>query len=50
MPGLSHTTLLLLDALIAIVGLIVLITRFKLHPFLALIISALFLGLTSGMP
>ncbi|MFB8829173.1 GntP family permease [Azotobacter sp. CWF10] len=50
MLGLSHNTLLLLDALVAIVGLIVLITRFKLHPFLALIISALFLGLTSGMP
>ncbi len=50
MLGMSHETFLLLDAVITIVGLIVLITRFKLHPFIALIISALFLGLTSGMP
>ncbi|SER85120.1 GntP family permease, partial [Azotobacter beijerinckii] len=44
MLGMSHETFLLLDAVITIVGLIVLITRFKLHPFIALIISALFLG------
>ncbi|GAB3381916.1 GntP family permease [Azotobacter armeniacus] len=50
MLGMSHDTFLLLDAVITIVGLIVLITRFKLHPFIALIIAALFLGLTSGMP
>ncbi|TWH76664.1 gluconate permease GntT [Azomonas agilis] len=50
MLGLSHQSFLLLNAAIAIIGLIVLITRFKLHPFIALIISALFLGLTSGMP
>jgi len=50
MLGLSHQSFLLLDAAIAIIGLILLITRFKLHPFIALIISALFLGLTSGMP
>ncbi len=50
MPGMSHETYLLLDAVVTIIGLIVLITRFKLHPFLALILAAGFLGLTSGMP
>ncbi|MBK5408486.1 GntP family permease [Pseudomonas sp. TH34] len=50
MFGLSHDTYLLLDAVVTIIGLIVLITRFKVHPFIALIIAAGFLGLTSGMP
>ena len=50
MFGMSHETYLLLDAVVTIIGLIVLITRFKLHPFIALIIAAGFLGLTSGMP
>jgi len=50
MFGLSHDTFLLLDALIAIIGLILLITRFRLHPFIALTLAAGFLGLTSGMP
>jgi len=50
MFGLSHDTFLLLDALIAIIGLIVLITRFRMHPFIALTLAAGFLGLTSGMP
>ncbi|KAF1060984.1 MAG: High-affinity gluconate transporter [Pseudomonas citronellolis] len=50
MFGLSHHSYLLLDAALTIVGLILLITRFKLHPFLALIIASGFLGLTSGMP
>lgn len=50
MFGLSHDTYLLLDAVATIIGLIVLITRFKVHPFIALIIAAGFLGLTSGMP
>jgi len=50
MPGLSHDTFLLLDAALTILGLILLITRLRLHPFIALIIAALFLGLTSGMP
>ena len=50
MFGLSKETFLLLDALVAIVGLILLITRFKLHPFIALTLAAGFLGLTSGMP
>lgn len=50
MPAISQETFLLLDAVVTIVGLIVLITRFRLHPFIALIIAAGFLGLTSGMP
>lgn len=50
MFGMRHDTFLLLDALVAIVGLIVLITRFRIHPFIALTLAAGFLGLTSGMP
>ena len=50
MLGMSHETYLLLDAVVTIIGLILLITRFKIHPFIALIIAAGFLGLTSGMP
>ena len=50
MLGMSQNTFLLLDAVVTIIGLIVLITRFKLHPFIALIIASAFLGLTSGMP
>src|SRR5438093_1562908 len=41
---------LLLDALVAIVGLIALITQLRVHPFIALTLAAGFLGLTSGMP
>lgn len=50
MLGMSHQNFLLLDALVAIVGLIVLITRFRVHPFVALIIAAGFLGLVAGVP
>ena len=50
MLGMSQHTFLLLDAVVTIIGLIVLITRFKLHPFIALIIASAFLGLTAGMP
>ena len=49
MPQLSHETWLLFEAAIAVVGLIVLITRFRLHPFIALTLAAGFLGLVSGM-
>ena len=41
---------LLLAAAIAIVGLIVLIARYKLHPFIALILASGFLGLVTGLP
>lgn len=50
MFNLSHETFLLWDALIAIIGLILLITKFRVHPFIALTLAAGFLGLTSGMP
>jgi len=40
---------LLIGPVLAIILLIVLITRFHFHPFLALILSAGFLGLVSGM-
>ena len=46
----SPNTQLLLFALLAVVVLIVLIARFKLHPFLALITVSLGLGIAAGMP
>ncbi|WP_241090590.1 gluconate:H+ symporter, partial [Pseudomonas viridiflava] len=50
MFGMTHETFLLVDALVTIVGLVLLITQFKVHPFVALTLAAGFLGLTSGMP
>ena len=50
MFGMDHNSFLLLDAAITIIGLVLLITRFKVHPFIALTIASGFLGLTSGMP
>jgi GntP family gluconate:H+ symporter len=41
---------LLLYALAAVVALIVLIARFKLHPFIALISVSLAMGVAAGMP
>lgn len=41
---------LLLFALAAVVALILLIARFKLHPFIALVLVSLVLGVTAGMP
>jgi len=48
-PGLSHDASLLVFALIAVVGLILLIARFKLNAFVALILASLFVGLCAGM-
>jgi GntP family gluconate:H+ symporter len=48
--GSVHGGLLLLYALIAIVALIVLIARYKVYPFLVLIVVSLLLGLAAGMP
>jgi GntP family gluconate:H+ symporter len=48
--GLSHEASLLLYAVISILGLIVLIAKVKMNPFVALIIGAVFMGLISGMP
>ncbi|EZP31595.1 GntP family permease [Pseudomonas sp. RIT288] len=50
MFGMSHDAYLLLDAVVTVIGLIILITKFKIHPFISLTIAAAFLGLTSGMP
>ncbi|HTD83335.1 MAG TPA: GntP family permease [Gemmatimonadaceae bacterium] len=41
---------LLLYALIAVVALILLIARAKLHPFIALVVVSLIMGLAAGMP
>jgi GntP family gluconate:H+ symporter len=46
----SPNTQLLVYALLAVVALIVLIARFKVHPFVALIAVSLALGITAGMP
>ncbi|WP_211461342.1 GntP family permease [Collimonas silvisoli] len=50
MLGLSNDATLLLNAFLAIFALIIMITRFRIHPFIALIITSGFLGLISGMP
>jgi GntP family gluconate:H+ symporter len=46
----SQNTLLLLYAFGAVVALIVLIARFKLHPFIVLVAVSLGLGAATGMP
>src|SRR5919197_4123304 len=46
----SHSTELLLYALAAVVALVVLIARFKLHPFIVLVSVSLALGVVTGMP
>ena len=43
------SNLLLVYALIAVIGLIILIARFKLNAFLALVLASLFVGICSGM-
>jgi gluconate:H+ symporter, GntP family len=45
-----HGSMLLVFAVIAIALLILLITRYKVYPFLVLIIVSLLLGLAAGMP
>lgn len=46
----SHTLYLLICALIAVIGLILLIAVRKLNPFLALFLASLFLAIFAGMP
>jgi gluconate:H+ symporter, GntP family len=46
----SHTAYLLIAALVAVIGLILLIAVRKLNPFLALFLASLFLAVTVGMP
>jgi GntP family gluconate:H+ symporter len=48
-PGLTPNASLLLLVLVAVVGLVVLVARFKLNAFLALILASIFVGLGSGM-
>ncbi len=48
--GSVHGGLLLVYAIIAIAALILLIARYKVYPFLVLIVVSLLLGLASGMP
>ncbi|WP_116136714.1 gluconate:H+ symporter [Trinickia diaoshuihuensis] len=48
--GSVHGGLLLLYAVIAIAALILLIARYKVYPFLVLIVVSLLLGLAAGMP
>ena len=45
-----HSIYLLITALIAVIGLIVLIAVFKLNPFIALFLASLALALAAGMP
>jgi gluconate:H+ symporter, GntP family len=45
----SHDTLLVVWAVIAIAGIVVLVAAVKLHAFLALTIGALFMGLAAGL-
>jgi len=45
----SHNTSLLLIALAAVIGLILLIARFKLNAFVALMVASLFVGIFCGM-
>ncbi len=45
-----HDIFLMVSALVAVVGLVVLITAAKLNPILGLILASLSLGLVAGMP
>jgi GntP family gluconate:H+ symporter len=45
-----HSIFLLVSALISVVGLIVLITVFKLNPFITLFVTSLALAMVTGMP
>jgi GntP family gluconate:H+ symporter len=48
--GLSREVTLLSCTVLAIVALVVLVARFKLNAFLALMLASLFVGISSGMP
>jgi gluconate:H+ symporter, GntP family len=45
----AHSSLLLVYTLLAVVGLIVLIARFKVNSIVALVLASLFVGLCAGM-
>jgi GntP family gluconate:H+ symporter len=46
----SHDATLLLLTLVAVIGLVVLIARFKVNAFLALVLASLFVGVCAGLP
>jgi GntP family gluconate:H+ symporter len=46
----SHSAYLLIAAMVAVIGLILLIAVCKLNPFIALFLASLFLAVTAGMP
>jgi GntP family gluconate:H+ symporter len=46
----SHSVYLLVSALAAVIGLIVLIAVFKLNPFITLLLASLALAVATGMP
>jgi GntP family gluconate:H+ symporter len=46
----THDGRLILYALIAVIALILLIARFRVHPFIALIVVSLAMGIGAGMP
>jgi GntP family gluconate:H+ symporter len=46
----SHSAFLLTSALVSVVGLILLITVFKLNPFITLFVTSLALAIVTGMP
>ena len=46
----ADPTRLLIAAAVGIILLLLLIIKFKIHPVLSLVISALFIGLGAGMP
>src|SRR4051812_33752100 len=48
--GFSHEATLVSCTVLAIIALVVLIARFKLNAFLALMLASLFVGLCSAMP
>ena len=47
--GLSHSSALLLYTLLAVVGLVALIARFKVNSVVALVLASLFIGTCAGM-
>ena len=47
--GLSHSSALLVYTLLAVLGLILLIARFKVNSIVALVLASLFIGISAGM-
>ena len=48
-PGLSQHASLLISALLSVVGLVVLIARFRMNAFVALVLASLAMGIAAGM-